>query len=201
VSFFELPEFEPPRPWRPSPPWWHAPEHELGVDVPIRTTIASDDGLWLGLVGVVAYSTGFTLRLCFLRRAHDLAEVFQNSITVRVHESEITEKFLRFGIEFADGRRATNLDEFASDRHSEDGADPDIALAARGHGEGPHGGAMRAWVWPLPPPGPIALVIEWPSVGLALTRVELPAEPILAAAATSHPLWGDDPRWEEDDEE
>jgi hypothetical protein len=197
VSFFELPELDPPRPWRPRPPWWGAPEHELGVDVPIRRTIASDDKLWLGLVGVIGYSTGFTLRLAFLRRSGDLADVYQDAISLHLHESRITEKFLRLGVEFADGRRATNLDEFTHLRAgAKDEGDPDIALAARGHGHGPRSGAIRAWVWPLPPSGPLAAVVEWPAVGLAVTRLELPTEPILEASTVSRPLWDDDPEWE-----
>jgi hypothetical protein len=37
-------------------------------------------------------------------------------------------------------------------------------------------------VWPLPPPGPLVFACEWPAAGMALTRHEIDAQPILDAA-------------------
>jgi hypothetical protein len=195
VGFFEVPELDPPRPWRPSPPWFQAPEHELGIDVPFRSTVVHDADVWLGVVGITAYSDGFSVRIRFLRREGSIADVFQDAMSVRVRDSRVTDRFLRLGIEFADGRRATNLDEFAPD-DGEDESDPVIAF--RAHNQGSHGlrgSGIDAWIWPLPPSGPLTLAAEWPSVGLALTRVELPNDEIRAMAGRSAPLWDDDPEW------
>ncbi len=51
---------------------------------------------------------------------------------------------------------------------------------------------MTYWVYPLPPPGPLAFVREWPALGLFETLVEIDAQPILDAAARSVQIWPDD---------
>jgi hypothetical protein len=45
------------------------------------------------------------------------------------------------------------------------------------------------WLWPLPTPGPLAVVIEWPAEGIELTRQEVDSAPIIEAAASSEVLW------------
>jgi hypothetical protein len=45
------------------------------------------------------------------------------------------------------------------------------------------------WIWPLPPPGGLALVCELPAFGVALTRTEVEVQPILEAARRSLRVW------------
>ncbi|HZC28844.1 MAG TPA: hypothetical protein VE269_03810, partial [Gaiellaceae bacterium] len=45
------------------------------------------------------------------------------------------------------------------------------------------------WLWPLPPPGTLGFVAEWPSEGIPLTRVEVDAKTILDASARATVLW------------
>jgi hypothetical protein len=45
------------------------------------------------------------------------------------------------------------------------------------------------WAWPLPPPGPLAFVCEWPAHGISLTRHEIDAGVLLHAAETVETLW------------
>jgi hypothetical protein len=87
---------------------------------------------------------------------------------------------LRFGVQFADGRKATNLDQPPYDPEHE----PDRPVLHR-HGGGGGGSIwdMEHWVWPLPPTGPFAFVCEWPARGIAESRAELGAVSILDAAA------------------
>ena len=96
---------------------------------------------------------------------------------------EVSPDFLRVGVIVADGRTATNLDD----------NDPsaDLVLAFHGGHGGPGGEEQRLRMWPLPPPGPLALVVEWPAVGLAERRVELDAQAISEAAARVVPVWPD----------
>ncbi len=61
----------------------------------------------------------------------------------------------------------------------------------RGGGGGERAWDMRFWLWPLPPPGLLAFVAEWPLGGIALTRVEVDADPIVQAAAEAETLWPD----------
>ena len=199
MSFFEIPELDPPKPWRPSAPWKRAPEHELGVDLPLGLTLVERDDLRLTLMGAVVYSTGFALWLQFLRRAGDLEDVFQSEMDVRMHESQVTEKFLRFGVEFSDGRQRTNLDEITREGRGADSHPPAIYLSGQGHGHA-HLGGLTAWIWPLPPPGSLGILTEWPAASVPLIRTEIQTEPIIEASRRSERFWDDDPRWEDDEE-
>jgi hypothetical protein len=102
---------------------------------------------------------------------------------------ELPDDVLRFGVEFADGRRATNLGH--RDRTAE--SPPAITLNPRdGSGGGGRSFDFGYWVFPLPPPGTLTFAVEWPARGIELTRHEVDAAPILAAAAKSEQLWKDD---------
>src|ERR1700680_3772862 len=48
-------DFKPP----PMPPWFGAPESELGEALPLRAVLASDVGVAVALVSCVVFSTGF----------------------------------------------------------------------------------------------------------------------------------------------
>jgi hypothetical protein len=74
-------------------------------------------------------------------------------------------EFLRLGVQFADGSVATHLDRSPFRR-------PDA--------------------WPLPPPGPVGFICQWPAQGIAESRVEIDARLILAAAARAVDLWTED---------
>jgi hypothetical protein len=61
-------------------------------------------------------------------------------------------------------------------------------------GGGGGGGAswhQTNWVWPLPPPGPLAFVCEWPAAGIALTRTEIDAQLVLEAAERAQVIFAD----------
>jgi hypothetical protein len=45
------------------------------------------------------------------------------------------------------------------------------------------------WLWPLPPAGTVAFVCEWHPAGIALSRAEIDAQPLLDAAARSTALF------------
>ena len=53
------------------------------------------------------------------------------------------------------------------------------------HGGGGGGGSwmQRQWLWPLPADGTLELVVEWPAVGIELTRTPVETAPIREAAA------------------
>lgn len=95
---------------------------------------------------------------------------------------------LKFGVEFSDGRKATNL----SVRGTGTGEPQEPVLWSMGGGGG--GGRWRQdfWVWPLPPAGPLAFVCEWPAAGVALSRAEADARQLLDAAARAVAIFPDE---------
>jgi hypothetical protein len=186
VSFFDRP---PPRPERVAPRTATAfpPEDELGGPADVHVVLAHAPDFALALLNVVAYSTGFAFDLALRTKPgsrRETATLWQQMRPPpgREHWGDDTDARteLRLGFEFADGRRATRF------AYAPDG-EP-ITLAPGGGGGGDHA-FMHRYHLPLPPPGPLLLVVEWPRAGIELTTHELDAAPILEAAARSRRFW------------
>ena len=103
--------------------------------------------------------------------------------------------FLRVGIEYPDGRQASNL----ANRRGlwQAGSEPDAPVLFQAGGGGGSAGAGRVkmnpgyWLWPLPAAGSMRLFVEWPVAEIELSTVELACAPLLEAAARSKDLWAD----------
>jgi hypothetical protein len=107
-----------------------------------------------------------------------------------LEDEPLPDALLRFGVQFADGRKATTLDDPPYDP---EGQAPDRPVL-RQHGGGGGGAAwdIEHWLWPLPPAGSFAFVCAWPGRGIAESRVEIDAGWILEAAGQAVTLWPDD---------
>jgi hypothetical protein len=106
----------------------------------------------------------------------------------RFHED--AEGVLRFGVLFADGRRATNLDWLAWN----DGAtrnppaDYPVLFPAGGSGWGGQT-ELHVSLFPLPPAAPVTLIVEWPAEAIAESWTEFDGAEIRAAAGKATPIW------------
>jgi hypothetical protein len=187
VSFFEPPSLPEPEE-HDQPVWLGPPENEVGVVMPLDILLARSHDVAVALLSITAFSTGF--EICGTVRTREQLDDFQEAFVMyrRRRTAELEPELFRFGVEFADGRKATNLGHpFLREQEDDDPSQP--VLMPRGSGGGGRSWQMNWWVWPLPPPGPLALVCEWPAQGIALTRHELDAAPLLEAAARVEPLW------------
>lgn len=164
------------------------PDNELGVAVPIRLLLAKTDTLALAVTEVVAHSTGFAFRLVSkLHHAKDI-DPHQMMMQFRGGPREGDEDRLRFGVEFSDGRKATNLGP-----RRPPGEPPPINLGMGGGGGGSgQGWSYAQWVYPLPPEGPITIAIAWPHFDIPEKTVQFDAAPIIEAATHVQQLWADD---------
>ena len=186
-DFFTPPPPRDPEPVYQEPAWLGPPANELGVPVALRAVLARTDDVALALLDVVAFSNGLQFSMDVRLRAHDeLIDPFGMHVRHRQRDStEIPADVLRFGFELADGRKVTNLASFPGFDEAPDGP----VLIQRGGGGGGRSWSFGYWLWPLPPAGPLTVVVEWPGQGIALTRVELDAGPLRDAAASSEQLW------------
>lgn len=101
---------------------------------------------------------------------------------------EIPPEMLRLGVQFADGSKATNTGGFHHDANAPAGP----VMHPGGGGGGGASWRQTQWVWPLPPPGPLELVCEWPAMDIPLTRSELDAQTILDAAARAQVIFSEE---------
>ena len=185
-DFFTPPPRQEPERDYEQPAWIGPPANELGVAVPQRVLLARTDDVAVALLDVVAFSTGLEFAVeVRLREYDERSDPFGFHLRHTLREGDaIPDEIFRFGFELADGGKATNIGQFP-------GQDPPAGpvLMQRGGGGGGRSWSFRYWLWPLPPPGPATVVVEWPSQGIELTRVELDAAPLLEAAALSEALW------------
>jgi hypothetical protein len=183
MSFFEPPPPHEEPEWHPQPDWAQSPDNQLGTSVPLRLLLVRTPSLALLVDQFVTYTTGFSFRLAGRSRlGAQLADRRRFETVFGPAQGDMTGLLL--GIEFANGRKATNL------RHGPtQDDDPGPVLMGAGGGAGGGRFDLGFWVWPLPPDGPLAFAVQWTAQGIELTRAEVEASPLRAAGALSEPLW------------
>jgi hypothetical protein len=190
-DFFEPPPpLEDPERAEPRPPWWHAPSGTLPGVIALELVVARTERVVVCVARLGAYPTGFELDLVTIAsgESDELDPfLFGQGLRGRTRRREsqaaagIPPEKLRFGIEFADGTKATNTSRSLGRPLEEPPTGP---LLTSGGGSGGGGNFRQSiWVWPLPPAGKLAFVCEWPVAGIPLTRQEIDAQPILDAAS------------------
>ena len=198
MSFFEPPEeVQLPRLEQPEQkPWWGPPTNELGATVPLRLVLARTDTAVVAMLDAVAYSTGVSLHLMVKRRGaeNDVRDQLDDPFGhVRMRPGAATglpPEVLRFGVQFADGNKATTLGPPFPFGIEAEPTGP--ILVFHGASGGDREWDTTLWLWPLPPPGSLGLVVEWPGQGISESRHEIDVQPLLEAARSSEQLWPED---------
>jgi hypothetical protein len=174
-----------------SPPAWIGPPHNVLPGIaPVQLIIARSEETVIAVAGIQAYPAGFSFTLHLRLRNLSAREERQLPYLLDradLDDDPLADDYLRFGVQFADGRKATTLDR---PPHDPEGQEPDRPVL-REHGGG-GGGAwwdIEYWVWPLPPAGPFAFVCGWLARGIAESRVEIDAGTILEATERAVTLW------------
>jgi hypothetical protein len=193
MGFFDNDEIEQPEPGPPDrlyapsgPGWTGSPEqYYLPAVLPWTRELARGENAVITLRGVLVWPDSCTLELVsFLRR-------FSWGSVAGTRVAMVPQTF-RFGVLFADGRRATH----SGWRHQplvpgRVGDGP--VLQQRGGSGGQFHQQVGLQLWPLPPDGPLTLVVDWPEQGIAETRTELDGTELRAKAADAMEIWHDLP--------
>lgn len=186
-------EDEPQRAGRSDAGWQQHREHrtpatgpaqdEVGVLALAEFVLARTEEVAVALRSVTAYSDGLVLSIAVLfadeQKAEDLAWSLQDF-------GRSPGRF-RLGCAYADGTRATTGQSDAPD--VEVPGDPTPMLVLLGSTSGPLLWTGDYWLHPLPPPGNLVLGCRWPDRRIAETLAQLDADPLLAAATSSGPIW------------
>jgi hypothetical protein len=197
-EFFEAPppRSEPEESYEepPVPPWFGPPRGVLPCAIPLAEVIARTDKAAIGIAGIFAYNTGFELKVFVLltRDSARLVHPFRFGESFD-DEGPLSPKLVRVGLEYSDGRKATNTNP----RWPMFGEDADVdesrpTMVQEGGNGGEREWRQDFWCWPLPSPGPLQIVCEWPMMEIPLTRFEIGADVVLGAAARSVEIFPSD---------
>jgi hypothetical protein len=198
MNFFEsFPDPPPPPEPPPAPPrpTWLKPVATLPAAMAENAIIIRDERLAIAVGGLSAYPNGFEFSIHIrVRDRENLIDPFgHRRRRDYLHTSsggrlDDPEHSLRLGILFADGRRAASNQPHRLRPDSD--PDPDTLVMQRGHSSG--GGTsydMSYWIHPLPPAGPLTIVLSWLAQDITEARHELDGSKIRAAAEKAVQLW------------
>jgi hypothetical protein len=192
------PDQEPKRP--PRPIWVGPPPNVVGTVVALDPPVflARNEEVAVAINELVAYPQGFELALTVRFRTVGDARSMHMMMGLdpgwRRAGGQVPPEMLRFGVEFSDGRKATNLDKRPPwDPTQPPPPPPSPVLSPQGGGGGGSTWNQRFWVWGLPPTGSLDFVCEWPARGCPLKRLQIDTSPLLAAASRAVVLWPEDP--------
>ena len=171
------------------------PRGILGRIVALEAVVARSPKAAVAVASATVYPTGFEFLLSVHVRDKELCEFLSNeSLTVHGlpggRTDELPPELFRHGIAFSDGSSATVLRPYPDESdgsHAGDAAGPILVLRT-GVGDG-NRWRLDWWVAPLPPPGRLGFVCEWPVAEIPLSRVEVDAARIREAASGAVLLW------------
>lgn len=206
MNFFEdFPVPTPPKrdhaPKFVPPPWFGAPENELPGVVHIGKVVYHGPHRVLAVKSAEVYSTGCNFDLVWNARRGDETDnewatahsrFFQHGPAPMMGQ-EALGAVLLFGIVLPDGSKASTG---AMNPHAymDPAVEPEApVLSFRGGGGGGGddelNGSGSLWLWPLPEPGNIRLVAQWPDLGIPECSVILDGGRLRAAAGEVQQLW------------
>ncbi|MGY1682516.1 hypothetical protein [Geodermatophilus sp. SYSU D01176] len=155
------------------------PENEVPVTLPQNVLLARTEGVAVALLDLQVYSTGAAFQLAVRVRPSARASLGHRLDELMWDRGRGSAHFL-LGIELADGRRGSNVPGRSTEGvlfHSRGGSGGDSSLT------------QRWWLSPLPPEGPLRLVVRCAESGIAEAAVELDASAMRAAAEHVVELW------------
>jgi hypothetical protein len=197
-AFFEAPPPEPERVDHQVPDWRGPPAGALPGVVALELVLAQTPAIVIYISYLQAYSVGFAFDLIVVTdpsedQQLDLSAALFDHHHRRGPSSDSTQALaserLRLGVEFADGRKATNTGTSLRAQSPP----PGPVMHSGSGGSSGNTANQEQWVWPLPPPGPVTFVCEWPAAEIALIRREIDGDLIRDAAGRARTPFPDQP--------
>jgi hypothetical protein len=165
---------------------WNRPETEIPGVVPVGSLLFErSEHAVMAITGISAYSSGFEFALTRLIRPG--APGWDGGVVQAAPEGwRGVDRAAEISLRLSDGTLVS------SDEPRDDAAPTGPVLRSSGGGGTANRQVLRFWAWPLPPPGPLEFISQWPTFGIAETRVSIDAQLILDAARRSVRLWPED---------
>jgi hypothetical protein len=155
-----------------------APENEIPVALSDNVLLARTHDVAVALLGLQVYTTGISFDLSVRVRPGGLPAVDVQQVLWRPRPGAPP---LLVGVELADGTRVDNL--------SRQRPGGDVVFTQGSGSADEHSAVQTWWLSPVPPGGPLRVVVRCPELGITETAVELDATPIRQAAERVVELW------------
>jgi hypothetical protein len=186
VSFFE-PLPPPPEPserqW--SPPAWDRPsEGTLPAILAVNAVLGQEERAVVAIPSLDVYPNGFRVNVEILlnpRHAHEIQAL--------MHRPRMGS--VRIGVRFSDGRTGgQGLARGQNDLAKDDQGFPTQPFVGFGGGGGGSGGwRFSAWVYPLPPEGPLEIFVALPPPADSEYSTTVAGSDVRAAAEQAKVIW------------
>ena len=219
MSFFEPLPPPPPEPQQAAPTGWQPPlwdrpsEVLLGAPVDAAILLGKNERVAVVLDNLHAYPNGFEFSLAILRNPTTPRDPMGHGPMGMGHPRGL--RGPRIGFEFSNGTRAQidrpGRPSFAAPGSSsqmliarstgseprnpfgvpvdENGLPVEPILMMRGGGGNDNRFDTRFWCYPLPPPGPMTIFVEWADERIEETAFPFDADTIIAAVPRVITVW------------
>jgi len=170
-------------------PWTGPPAGWIGGYVPWRADLAQNDRVQVQFCEVVAYPSGVEFTILIRRpprsaRGSPGRDEDHRATAFGAGGSDIK-------LVYVDGRSASLADQPTAVPADHRPSRPVLRILK---GDGSRGEIRyRCWLWPLPPRGPLAVVLTWPSEGLQ-DKAQFDAGELNSAARRAEQVSGFDSR-------
>ena len=155
------------------PPWLQTPRGATPGVLALELLLARTEKVAVAIPRLYGYLEGFEIELHVVSGADGreldtrLDRASQAGRLQPDAHGRLPAEMLRLAVQFADGSSVTNVTPLARDPTRK----PDSpVMHAQGGGGGAGNWRQRLWVWPLPPPGRLTFICEWPALGIPLAR-------------------------------
>jgi hypothetical protein len=165
-----------------------APENEIPVPIPVNPVLGRTEDACIAVVGVQAYSTGVAFRLAVRMRTRAPSVEGLSRVLTGYHDpGDDPEARLLLGVEFSDGRRATNMGGGPPPEELPDLTAPVLSPCGGGGGDRAHD--LDYFLSPLPSEGDLLLVCACAPLKIPESRVVIDGGAIARAGAAAIELW------------
>lgn len=178
------------------------PENEVPTAVPVNAVLGRGDDVAVAVIAAQAYTTGLSFVVAVRMRTEP-----RGVLRYRMHdlisghwrgEDPATDQRLLLGVEYADGRTATNLGTRGWPAGMGDDEGEEAAVLRQiGGGGGGRSHDQAFWLTPLPPSGSLVFVCAWPAFGVPESHTAVDGASVAEAGSRVEVLWP----WEPDDDQ
>jgi Clp amino terminal domain, pathogenicity island component len=169
-----------------APPVWDRPsEGTVPVVFAVNALVLQNDVIIVAIDRLEVFPNGFMINLLLRVDPRQIGEVMELLRPLG------TELWPRVGVRFADGRAAsgTGIDSIPDLARDEHGLPIEPFMSIGSHGGAPGGWRAWAWVFPLPPDGPLEIFVALETAGLAESSVTVDGTAINTAAEQAKVIW------------